>query len=150
QPRTQARLSDLHTASVHLQAAGSMGGGVGVQRFDNAEIVSELGCVRKETADLQSASAMLAELERGLHQVADRSAVGTNRRITLVRRTVVFRKHRLVVEGIHVAGRAVHEKEDGVPGPAREVRTSRLQQIWDGHCGGFVCRMRRRCKKSIA
>lgn len=99
-----------------------MGCGVGVAGPNHTKVIRELRRVGKEVADPQSALAVLAKLERRLHQVTDRTVVGSNDGVALVGRVVELGEGRFVVERIDLARRAVHEQKDGVLGFGFEVR----------------------------
>src|SRR5713226_6071628 len=103
--------------------------GISVERAEDAEIIRELGRVWKQAADLQAAFAVFLERKRRLHEVADRPAIGADRRITPIRRAVEFCQGWLEIKGVHLTGGAVHEQKNGVLGPGREMGFLRRKQV---------------------
>src|SRR5262249_12597793 len=90
------------------------------------QIVGEFGGMREDVADLQTALAVLGELEWRLHQLADRPAVGADLHLAVVAFAVVLFERRFGVERIDLARRTVHEQEDAV------LRLGRLLSGADG------------------
>ena len=90
-------------------------------RTNDAQVVGVLCRVRKKAADFETALAVLGELKRRLHQVADGAIVRADDHVALVRRAVVFRQRRFGIERIHLAGSPVHKQEDDVLGFGGEV-----------------------------
>ena len=116
-----------------------MGGRVGVQRADDAQVVGEPGSVREQAADLQAALAVLRERERRLHQVADGPAVGADRRLAAV--GLCRGTSSSAGLGSNVStwlGRAVHEQEDDVLRLRREMRRLGREQIGPEDAAGSV------------
>ena len=90
------------------------------------------------------------KLERRLHQMADGPAVGADRfRIALVGCAVKAGQRRLGIEGIDLAGRAVHEQEDDCLALAAKCGcVARADSHKSAMLGeGAACP---RCEKSIA
>ncbi len=80
-----------------------MGSRIGVHRADDAQIVRKPGSMGEQAADLHPALTVLREPERRFHQVADRTAVGADRRLSAVGCPVVPRQCGFVVEGVDLA-----------------------------------------------
>src|SRR6516162_3273343 len=128
-----------------------MSGRVRIHRSNNAQIIYELRCVRKQAADFQTTRSMLSKFERRLHEMTDRSAVRSYRRVALVGCAVEPREGRFVIEGIDMTRRAVHEKKDGMLRLGRKMRPLRIEQIGNvAACKRLISRACVRCEKSVA
>src|SRR5437879_3544529 len=86
----------------------------------------------EKAADGKTASSIVAELERRLHQIADRPVVRADYQQSFVRRPVVLRQRRLGIKGVDVARRAVHEQKNGMLGLGWKVRRFGRKRITAG------------------
>ena len=80
-------------------------------------------------ADLKTALPVLPELERRLHQIADRPVVRTDGEIPVVGHSVILGQRRLRIVRVHLARGSVHEQKDHMLGFGREVRFPFHQKI---------------------
>ena len=75
--------------------------------------------MRPQLAEVETALAVLLELERRLHQHAG-AALGLDL-LARQRLAVVLVEHRLGIEAVDLRHATVHEQKDDLPGPGREV-----------------------------
>ena len=114
-----------------------MRGGIRIHRSKHAEIISKLCRVREQTADLETALAVLVKLERRSHQMSDGTHIRAYCEITLVRFPVMPSKIGLGVKSVHLTWSAIHEKEDNVFGLGSKVW--RLCSKWICSSAGWRC-----------
>jgi len=96
------------TGVLHV-AGGAVDIGLAGHRHEKGEVIDAFGGVRKDARHPATGLAVLFELEGGLHHVADGTGDGDlDTEIDFF--AVAFGKFGFVVEGIHLAGAAVHEE----------------------------------------
>ena len=81
-------------------------------RADQGNVIDHAADVREQLRDLDSALAVLLELERTLHQRPGITLADPNPALATQRLAMVFRQHRLRVKGVDVADSAAHEQRD--------------------------------------
>src|SRR5579872_6115893 len=143
-PASQRRPADENAAGVHRHERGAVRVAIGIAGADERQLVGVLPEVREVVADHQAALAAGPKLAPLRRQEALFSTAGVGeleaRRKLLPR---ILRQRRLVVEGIDMAGRAVHHQEDHTLDAGREVGRLRGKgRQWtagfDGHAAlGF-------------
>ena len=99
-------------------------GKLGGHRFDEGEVVGDLGNMGEEVADPGSRLAVLFELPGRLHDLADVVKLGGLKFADGFSGIlpVVFFEGRFVVEGVDLRRAAIHVKEDDVLGLRSVVR----------------------------
>src|SRR5678815_6184333 len=83
---------------------------LGRHRHEEREVIDTFGNVRENAADPPATLAILLELEGALHDVARRAGRSFNARTGIELLAMQFDQLRLVIEGIHLADAAIHEK----------------------------------------
>ena len=128
-PCAHAREAGRHEAGVLHVTGRAMHVRLGSHRHQERQIVDALGDIWKNGADPASALAVLLEFERTLHHAAGRTGGRFDARARIELLAAQFDQLRFVIEGIHLAGAAVHEKLDDALGfgammqPAVQLRS---------------------------
>ena len=133
QPSAEAGFADEDAAAVHLETSARMGGGVGMHGADDAQIIGELRSVGEQAADLESAAAVMTELERRLHEFADGATVGADLGIAAVGLAIPLGECGFRIEGVDLTRPAIHEEEHAVFGFGGKVRG--FDREWIQHLG---------------
>src|SRR5262245_54743958 len=97
-----------------------------MQRFDEGQLIHELGHLREQLADPSATLPMLLELPRTPQQIRCRSELHSWF-VEWQRLAVVARQQRFVVERVNLGNAAVHEQEDDPLGPHWQGRSPRAK-----------------------
>ena len=111
---------------------------VRVHRAHHQPVVCAGSHARQQVAEIHPALAMFGELARTPHQhgalLLDEGEADVFREALRQWLAVEVVELRLRIEQIHLARRALHEDEDAVLRPGREMRRLRQQRIAQGGC----------------
>ncbi len=131
-PRAEAGGARLDLAGVHLEHRRAMNRRVGRHRMEEGDIVDMLRELRKECRDLLPTLPVGRELPLRPHDPSLTLLAAASLRLHLDRLAVEIVELRLVVEGVDMAGAAVHEEEDHALRLGGEVGDLRGQRIGPG------------------
>ena len=144
-PRAETRTARENLAGVHLQHRRAVDGRIGDHRVNERNVIDAGGEMREETAHLLAALAILLELPLGADDPAFVLPAAPTKRLHLNGLSIEPVKLGLVVEGVDVAGPAIHEQEDHTARLAGKMRLLRREGI--GKRRG--CRRCRACEKFV-
>ena len=128
-PRTQTGAAGQDLAGVHLEHGRAVDRRVGRHRVQEGDVVDAGGQVREQVADVLAGLAVLLELPLRPDDPALVLLAASAERLDGDRLAVELVELGLVVEGVDLAGTAVHEEEDDALGPGRQHRLLGGQRV---------------------
>ena len=134
-PRAEAGAAGLHFAGVHLEHRGAVDGRIGDHGVDERDVIDAGAEVGEEIADELAALAVGLEGPLGSDDAAFVLFAAAAEGFHGNSFAVEFVEFGLVLEGIDLAGAAVHEEKDDALGFGFEMRLLGREGIAEGRSG---------------